>query len=46
MKTKIDKLKEYIEEMKQEKLEAQIILETRQQDIDAAFCELEKLESK
>ena len=43
MQTKINDLKKYIEQMKQERDEAICITEARQQDMNAAFSELEKL---
>ncbi len=44
MQTKIDNLKKYIKQMKQERDEAICTTEARQQDINAAFFELERLE--
>ena len=44
MQAKINNLKKYIEQMKQERDEAICTTEARQQDINAAFSELERLE--
>ena len=43
MQAKINNLKKYIEQMKQERDEAICTTEARQQDMNAAFSELEKL---
>jgi hypothetical protein len=44
MQAKINNLKKYIKQMKQERDEAICTTEARQQDINAAFFELERLE--
>ena len=44
MQTKINNLKKYIEQMKQERDEAICITEARQQDINAAFSKIWELE--
>lgn len=44
MSNNIDKLKQYIKQMEQEKFEAECTAGQRQLDIDAASSELERLE--